>query len=71
MRRRGLYGKLFDIDFRLEVDDSDRSARVWPLLVTEQGEQCGKPLSRQHRFVLDKQTWKYPFTESLQRESCD
>lgn len=64
-------GKLFDIDFHLEVDDSDRSARIWPLLVTESGEQCGKPVSRRHRFALDTRTWKYPFTESLQRENCD
>jgi hypothetical protein len=60
----------FDIDFELRVDDSNPSTRIWPLLVTERGDSCGQPLQREHRFSLDTQTWKYRFTEALQREDC-
>lgn len=62
----------FSIDFALRFDDSDRSARIWPLLIEETGTTCGgKPVRQQHRFTLDTRTWAYSFPESLQREGCE
>ncbi|WP_406754141.1 hypothetical protein [Stenotrophomonas maltophilia] len=62
----------FSIDFALRFDDSDRSARVWPLLIEETGNTCGgKRLRQQHRFTLDTKTWTYSFPESLRREGCE
>lgn len=62
----------FSIDFALRFDDSDRSARVWPLLIEETGSTCGgKQLRQEHRFSLDPKTWTYPFPESLRREGCE
>ncbi|WP_429000378.1 hypothetical protein [Stenotrophomonas rhizophila] len=63
--------RVFNIDFSYRFDDSDRSARIWPLLIEETGSECGgKPVRREHRFSLDAQTWTYSFPESLQREGC-
>lgn len=62
----------FSIDFALRFDDSDRSARVWPLLIEESGNTCGgKRVQQQHRFTLDPKTWTYSFPESLRREGCE
>jgi len=62
----------FSIDFALRFDDSDRSARVWPLLIEETGATCGgKRVRQEHRFTLDPKTWTYPFPESLRREGCE
>lgn len=62
----------FSIDFALRFDDSDRSARIWPLLIEETGSTCGgKQVQQQHRFTLDPKTWAYSFPESLQREGCE
>ncbi len=63
--------RVFNIDFSYRFDDSDRSARIWPLLIEETGSECGgKPVRREHRFSLDAGTWTYRFPESLQREGC-
>ncbi|MGG6344510.1 hypothetical protein ACQ5SA_14855 [Stenotrophomonas indicatrix] len=62
----------FSIDFALRFDDSDRNARVWPLLIEETGSTCGgKQVRQEHRFTLDPKSWTYPFPESLQREGCE
>lgn len=62
----------FSIDFAMRFDDSDRSARIWPLLIEEAGTTCGgKPVRQQHRFTLDPKTWAYSFPESLRREGCE
>lgn len=62
----------FSIDFALRFDDSDRSARTWPLLIEETGTTCGgKPVRQQHRFTLDSRTWTYSFPEALRREGCE
>ncbi|WP_414577530.1 hypothetical protein [Stenotrophomonas sp. FR024] len=62
----------FSIDFALRFDDSDRSARVWPLLIDETGTTCGgKQVRQEHRFTLDPKTWAYSFPESLRREGCE
>lgn len=62
----------FSIDFTLRFDDSDRSARIWPLLIEETGNTCGgKQVRQQHRFTLDPKTWAYSFPESLRREGCE
>ena len=61
----------FDVDFTLRMDDSDRSARVWPLLVEETGANCGARVHEQHRFTLDPATWTYRFPDSLKREGCE
>lgn len=62
----------FSIDFALRFDDSDRSARIWPLLIEETGTTCGgKQVRQEHRFTLDPKTWAYSFPESLRREGCE
>lgn len=62
----------FSIDFALRFDDSDRSARIWPLLIEETGTTCGgKQVRQEHRFTLDPKTWAYPFPELLRREGCE
>lgn len=62
----------FSIDFALRFDDSDRSARVWPLLIEETGNTCGgKRVRQEHRFTLDPKSWTYSFPESLRREGCE
>ncbi|MGW8173985.1 hypothetical protein [Stenotrophomonas maltophilia] len=62
----------FSIDFALRFDDSDRSARIWPLLIEESGTTCGsKQVQQEHRFTLDPKTWAYSFPESLRREGCE
>lgn len=62
----------FSIDFSLRFDDSDRSARVWPLLIEESGNTCGgKRVRQEHRFTLDPKSWTYSFPESLRREGCE
>ncbi|AWH34656.1 hypothetical protein [Stenotrophomonas sp. SAU14A_NAIMI4_8] len=64
--------KVFNIDFNQRFDDSDRSARVWPLLVEETGSTCGGTAVRQqHRFTLDPKTWTYSFPAALLREGCE
>lgn len=64
--------KVFNIDFSQRFDDSDRSARVWPLLVEETGSTCGGTAVRQqHRFTLDPKTWTYSFPAALLREGCE
>ncbi|MEG0186409.1 MAG: hypothetical protein RR704_23480, partial [Stenotrophomonas sp.] len=63
--------QVFNLDFRYRFDDSDRSARVWPLLIEETGSECGgKPVRLQHRFTLNPTRWTYAFPDALQRESC-
>lgn len=63
--------RMFNLDFSYRFDDSDRSARTWPLLIEETGSECGgKPVRREHRFNLDAKTWTYTFPQALQRESC-
>lgn len=62
----------FSIDFALRFDDSDRSARIWPLLIEESGNTCGgKRVRQEHRFTLDPKSWTYSFPESLRREGCE
>lgn len=62
----------FSIDFALRFDDSDRSARVWSLLIEETGNTCGgKRVRQEHRFTLDPKSWTYSFPESLRREGCE
>lgn len=63
--------RVFNLDFSYRFDDSDRSARTWPLVIEETGSECGgKPVRREHRFTLDANTWTYTFPQALQRESC-
>ncbi|HYQ25471.1 hypothetical protein [Stenotrophomonas sp.] len=64
--------KIFNIDFIQRFDDSDRTARVWPLQVEETGSTCGgTPVRQQHRFTLDPKSWTYSFPDALQREGCE
>lgn len=63
--------RMFNIAFAYRFDDSDRSARTWPLVIEETGSGCGgKHVRAEHRFTLDAKTWTYSFPEALQRESC-
>jgi len=63
--------RTFNLDFALRMDDSDRSARTWPLVIEETGIECGgRQVRREHRFTLDPKTWTYAFPDALQREGC-
>lgn len=63
--------RTFNLDFALRMDDSDRSARTWPLVIEETGIECGgRQVRREHRFTLDPKTWTYAFPDTLQREGC-
>jgi len=63
--------RTFNLDFALRMDDSDRSARTWPVLIEETGIECGgKQVRREHRFTLDPKTWTYAYPDALQREGC-
>ncbi|HGK7302660.1 TPA: hypothetical protein ACJ509_000490 [Stenotrophomonas maltophilia] len=64
--------RMFDFDFALRMDDSNRSARIWPLLIEETGSSCGgNNVRRTHRFTLDPKSWTYSFPDALQREGCE
>ncbi|WP_406848139.1 hypothetical protein [Xanthomonas bonasiae] len=63
--------QLFDVDFELDVDDSDRAARVWPVTIEERGISCGKKLGTTQVFAFDAKRWAYPFPDSMQREACE
>ncbi|KQQ73102.1 hypothetical protein ASF73_10640 [Xanthomonas sp. Leaf131] len=60
----------FDVDFALDVDNSNAQARTWPLTIHEHGSDCGVALDKRHVFALDTKTWTYPFPNALQREGC-
>ncbi|MBN6152602.1 hypothetical protein JR065_19900 [Xanthomonas sp. AmX2] len=63
--------QLFDVDFKLAVDDSDPAARVWPVTIEEVGMSCGKKLGTTRVFEFDTEHWRYPFPASMQREACE
>ncbi|MDL5367579.1 hypothetical protein QSH18_18365 [Xanthomonas sp. NCPPB 2654] len=63
--------ELFDVDFKLAVDDSDPAARVWPVTIEETGMSCGKKLGTTQVFAFDATRWAYPFPDSMQREACE
>lgn len=71
-RERGDCGpvKAFDIEFELDIDDSDAAAAAYPLQVTESGTACGKPADAQYRLTLDPATMTYAVPAALQREGC-
>jgi len=71
-RERGDCGPVeaYDIDFELDVDDSDPAAAAYPLQVTESGTACGKPADAQYRLTLDLATMTYAVPAALQREGC-
>lgn len=60
----------YDIDFELDIDDSDPAAAAYPLLVTESGTACGKPADAQYRLVLDPASVTYDVPAALQRDGC-
>lgn len=63
--------RMFNLDFSLRMDDRDRSARTWPVLIEETGTDCGgQQVRREHRITLDPKTWTYAFPDTLQREGC-
>lgn len=61
---------LFDVDFELQPDDSDRMAERWPLRVNEHGHACGKDVQAQHTIAADPKTGRYAFPDALRREGC-
>lgn len=63
-------GKLFDVDFRLAIDDSEPALAVWPLRVSESGSDCAGPVAREHRIAFDPARRSYDIPETLQREGC-
>lgn len=63
--------QLFDVDFKLAVDDSDPAARAWPVTIEEVGMSCGNKLGTTRVFEFDTEHWRYPFPASMQREACE
>lgn len=60
-----------DLAFDLTVDDRDRKAPAWPLVVREHGEACGRYVDREYRLAFDPATGTWPVPAALQRDSCD
>lgn len=60
----------YDIDFELEIDDSDPGAAAYPLRITESGTACGKPADATHDLALDTATMTYAVPAALQRDGC-
>lgn len=60
----------YDIDFELDIDDSDPGAAAYPLRVTESGTACGKPADATHDLALDVATMTYAVPAALQRDGC-
>lgn len=60
----------YDIDFDLDIDDSDPATAAYPLLVTESGTACGKPADARYRLVLDQASMTYDVPAALQRDGC-
>ena len=71
-RERGDCGQAgaYDIEFELDIDDSDAAAAAYPLLVTESGTACGKPADARYRLTLDPATMTYAVPKALQRDGC-
>lgn len=63
-------GELFDVDFRLAIDDSQPALAVWPLQVSESGTDCAGPVAREHRIAFDPARRSYDIPATLQREGC-
>ena len=61
---------LFDVDFDLRPDDTDRMAERWPLQVDEHGHACGEDVQERHRIAADPASGRYALPASLQREGC-
>ena len=62
----------YDLAFELSVDTRAAESGVWPLLVHERGEACGRRVDRTHTvpFNAARRAWAVP--ASLQREGgCD
>lgn len=59
----------YDIEFDLDVDDSDPSAAAYPLVVRESGIACRQPAQSEYKLVLDPATMTYAVPKALQRET--
>ncbi|UNK41984.1 hypothetical protein MNO14_13650 [Luteimonas sp. S4-F44] len=60
-----------DLAFDLTVDDRDRQAPAWPLVVREHGQACGRHVDREYRLAFDPATGTWPIPAALQRDRCD
>ncbi len=61
-------GQAYDIEFDLDVDDTDPAAAAYPLLVQERGDACGKPADARYTLSLDAATLTYNVPAALRRE---
>lgn len=63
-------GQAYDIDFVLDIDDSDPAASAYPLRVHEAGNACGRPVDARHVLTLDAATLTYAVPPALKRETA-
>lgn len=60
--------KAYDIEFDLDIDDSQAAAQAYPLQVQEEGKACGKPVDARYTLTLDPATLRYDVPAALRRE---
>lgn len=63
-------GQPYDLDFDLEIDDSNPAAAAYPLTVDEEGTACGRPVSARHVLQFDPATLTYRVPAALAREQA-
>lgn len=65
-------GKDYEIEFELDIDDFNRTAKTYPLVVHEQGKACGAELDKRYTLTLDPATLTYDIPAALRRElACE
>lgn len=60
----------FDIDFSINVGDSDAVDGYWPLTVRTRGQDCSGPAHEYHLLKFDARTRGYAVPAELQRDEC-
>lgn len=61
-------GEAYDIEFDLDVDDTDPAAAAYPVVVQERGDACGKPAEARYTLTLDTAKLTYDVPAALRRE---
>lgn len=63
-------GQAYDLDFDLDIDDSNPAAAAYPLVVEEEGNACGRAVAARHVLSFDPATLTYRVPAALTREQA-